>query len=254
MKKLVVFLLLLSICLFNFNTAFATGDPMWDKGRYHTHYVNGLNVGQSAGIISVSSYYSKNGEWGMNRVRVWSRTPAVKSYFNSHFGTTSGSCWVSNVYITNEPVSSYPSAYDIYNWDPQTSNWSNTYLEGVAYDILNFKGIPSNTIAALVNGITTVVNVTGSATSKTVEIRNPDYARDLPAGVYYNDADASVNNQLSSYQAKFWYNLPVSSTWFHMAARGKINYTFRYWDDNDSVYHTWTLPSNTFSHGFYLNT
>lgn len=224
----------------------------WDKGRYHTYYVDGQSMGTSVGIISVGAYYDPTSQMGVNRIRVWSRTPAVKAYYNSYFGVA-GTAWVSNVFITNENVDPIDNIYNIYNWDPQDWNWGTEFVDKIFYDIISYYGIPDNTVAAVVNYLTTYIKVTGNTYSKTIEFRNPDYARDLPSGVYYNDADKAVNAQLSSYQAKFWYDLNRNTTRFNMAARGKINYSYKFWDAYMGSYQTYLLPTSQFSHGYEVN-
>lgn len=250
MKKTVSLLLLLPFLIFNFNIAEADEDKekLWDKGRNQTTEALSQNIGDSVGIVSVSSYYSSGR--GMNRIRVWSRTPLIKSYFDNAYEANPDSTltWVSNVYITNEGLAG-AQTFGMDNTAPQATGGIPEYISSPVYDIMGYFSIPTGIVEAITNQVfaKVVVTLSNMLESETVELKNIDYARDLPLGVYYDDAEIFANGTLSGYEAKFWYDLGVGEEEFPMAAKGQINYTYKYFKI------LLTVPTDTFSNEFLVN-
>lgn len=234
-KYLMIPIIIFTMALLMPQTSFAA-DQLCYKGSIASSYVDGSYASRDTAGVSVSAFYNSIGQWGMNRIRVWSRVNNIQSYFDS----LKKPIYPSQCSATNAYIGMYSNTgdqtYNIYNWEPEASSYS-IPLASVVYDILDYLGIPNNTIEAIVNGITTKVSVSGDKRSKTITFNGGlGSSVDLPSSVSISQADGNVNGVKSSGQAKLWYNLAQGSTFY---ATGQVKYVYTYY--NSGLYTIYPL-------------
>jgi hypothetical protein len=236
LKKLLCGIILSVSLISSLSTLTTSAEELYDIGRVYNEYIyDGTDVrtynGYSVIVMSVASKYYYGEGFGRERLRVWSRLETMKKLYPDW------SPWVSK---TVHQFSSNNNDMILTGSDPG-HNLSSTDLPPVLYDLLAYKGIPTDTIKAYVNNSTIKgtgkVENTGYDWSLTTH-RPQHSVVDLPLSISYKDADEKVSNTYSGINVKFNYSLPGYLTNYPVHTKSKIEYglTYKY----GGVYYVWT--------------
>ncbi|GIO52766.1 hypothetical protein [Paenibacillus cineris] len=208
----------------------------WNKTTVSS---SGTSYGNDIADVTVSAQYDSTSQMGTVRVRGFSHVAPVKEYFeprNPGYLVVGG---VRKVELTTgDDTVNHDSYFNVYNTDPGPSSTSGGASQWwtIAYDIISMAGVPDNVISAIVNtlnengpGVTVNQssaywrNVTQSSGNFSTD-HFPDSRVDLGVENPTKNPDYYTENSVKGMQAKFWFNLGRSSTYYPMRSSAYITY------------------------------
>jgi hypothetical protein len=169
------------------------------------------DIDPEAVVISVASFWRESDRTGGVRIRAWSRQELIEET------TPTLDVEVDRFDFRIRPASfagSRAEFFDIVFTQPEDSAGSSSVLEPVVYDLISVFGIPTSTIEAAVNDLTSGVidvdGVSGSGNAATTEIGagtafdTVDLSASIPVS---RSVDQQVSGETSGLQVYYEYEL-----------------------------------------------
>jgi hypothetical protein len=200
-----------------------------DGGRSCAYGFEGDEENFETVVVGASSYYHPALSRGGERIRVWSRLEEVRDWYGPSYDV-----WVASTefHLLSNDERNYPlNMFVMYSTEPGENAGPSFGLLAVAYDILNFAGIPTNLVHVIANNLL-VDEITQSgvyANDWTLWFNRDGLDEDvvdLPMEVAWYEADSEVHDSLSGVQAMFRFNweLPEDQDSIEVLAGGRVQY------------------------------
>jgi hypothetical protein len=212
--KPIIFFTLFALLMSIFPSPSFARDQLWDKGRSTGTFLNGSNTGMQMNVMSASAHIVNTGHIsGIERIRAWGRLDNVNQIYSAPYYNG-----INGVQIRLFSDDSRRSSFFISGANPPDSSKSVSIISNIIYDILGYKGIPTNTITAYVNNFTVSgISTTGLGSydlrKSFSNVSSEASAKmNLPSSIPSTDADGQVSGHTKGSSAEVYFSYDIRTT------------------------------------------